>query len=87
MASKRKFQLTKESNIQILYAKVTKGQNCFGRCSKIVSSTYVHIDFEDVHRVTMAVLGQGTILGVPTLKGITNISGFLCILHFFRIVL
>jgi len=31
---------------------------CFGRCFKIVSSTYAHIDLGDVHRVMMVVLGR-----------------------------
>jgi len=29
-----------------------------GRCSKIVSSIYVHIDFGDVHIMMMVVLGK-----------------------------
>jgi len=30
----------------------------FDTCSKIVSSTNVHIDFGDVHRVMMMILGK-----------------------------
>jgi len=53
-----KFQCTKECDIWILYAKVVKGQNLFGRGSEIVSSTNVHIGFEDVRKVLMVVLGK-----------------------------
>jgi len=36
-----------------------KGQSLFGRDSKIVSShTYVHINFGNVHKVMMVVLGK-----------------------------
>jgi len=40
---------------------------CVGRCLKIVSLTYIHIDFGDVYRVSFNDnFRQGAILGVPT---------------------
>jgi len=42
------FQRTKEHDIWIAITKVMKDQSFFGRGSKVVSSTYMHIGFEDV---------------------------------------
>jgi len=30
----------------------------FGRCSRIIPSTYIHTNFGDVHKVLMVVLGK-----------------------------
>jgi len=62
LASERRFQQNapKIATFEyILYATIRKGQDfSFDRCSKIVSSTYIHIGFGDVCRVMMAVLGR-----------------------------
>jgi len=46
---------------------IYEGSNFFHRCFEFFSSTYVHIDFGDVHRVMMAVLGKVQFGDVSTL--------------------
>jgi len=58
LARERRFQRTKEHGIWIPCAKVRKGQIIFGKCSIIVSSIYVHIDFRNVPRAMMVVLDR-----------------------------
>jgi len=57
-----------------------EGSKFWGRSSKIVSSTYVHIDLGDVHIVTMVVLGrvQFWVYRLPTLSMQSNSSPMFC---------
>jgi len=49
----KEVQMPKKTQHLIQYAKVMKDQSFFGRGSKVISSIYIHIDFENVCRMMM----------------------------------
>jgi len=54
-SSERKFQHKKNCGLDKVCKKIIQVQIFLGRCSKIISSTYIYINFGDVHRVMVVV--------------------------------